>query len=161
MSGAAANPLLADTLARDLPNAAARQEFVSHALHLSRDLLRHSWAVRGLADRYPQSVEQNLPRTARDRLQFIVADHQRRLRAAAEEAASLWKPYVDLTAPGAASGIPWQTAAPESPRSAESFDHLTIRLLTAGGDDIPSVEEAFRQMRRSYRTLAGTTQEKP
>ena len=159
MSGAAANPLLASALARDLPNSAARQDFILHALNLSRDLLRHSWALRGLADRYPQPLEQDLPRAARDRLQFIVADHARRLRAAAEEAASLWKPYVDLTAPDAAGGIPWQTAAPESLRSAESLDHLTIRLLTAGGNDIPSAEEAFRQMRRFYRTLAGSLEE--
>jgi len=159
MSGAAASPLLASPLARDLPDAAARQDFVLHALNLSRDLLRHSWALRGLADRYPQPVEQELPRAARDRLQLIVADHARRLRAAAEEAASLWKPYVDLTAPDAANGRPWQAAAPEILQSADSLDHLTIRLLTAGGDDIPSAEDAFRQMRRFYRTLAGLVQE--
>jgi len=159
MSGAAANPLLASALAKDLPNAAARQDFVLHALNLSRDLLRHSWALQGLADRYPQPVEQDLPRAARYRLQLIVADHARRLRTAAEEAASLWKPHVDLTASDAANGIPWQTAAPESLRSAESLDHLTVRLLTAGGDDIPSTEEALRQMRRFYRSLAGSLQE--
>jgi hypothetical protein len=157
--GALADPLLSTALARDLPNVASRQEFILHALSFSRDLLRHGWALRRLADRYPQSVEQELPRMARDRLQAILGDHARRLRAIAGEAAVLWKPFVDLTVPGRVGTTPWQNAAQEGLQSAESLDHLTIRLLTEGGDDISSAEEAFRRMRRAYGTLAVSSQE--
>ena len=129
--------------------ASARDQFVSQALHLSRDLLRQSWALRRLADRFPPAIEAALPPETRNRLDSLVAAHARERIAAEQEAALLWKPYAELDASGSPA-VAWQASAQSALQAAESFDHFTARLLTAGGDDGLSAADALRQLRQAF-----------
>jgi hypothetical protein len=161
-SGPSASPLLASRLLKDLPQPAALAAFVSSALDLSRNMLRHSWALRRLAERYPPKTESALPPRVRASLQQLVAAHQDALRSAAREAASLWKPYVQLDVDAPGSPLPWQPASRVALRAAQASDHLTVRLLTAGGNDGLSAAEALEGLRQNQRQLLSSlTQEHP
>jgi len=152
-SGPTAGPLLASRLLEDLPDPAARAAFVSSALDHSRDMLRHSWALHRLAERYPPKTESALPPPVRTSLQQLVAAHQDALRSVAREAAWLWKSYVQLDVRAPGSPTAWQAASRAALRSAQTSDHLTVRLLTAGGNDGLSAAEALEELRQNQRQL--------
>jgi hypothetical protein len=148
-----APPLLSPRLAKDLPDAESRRAFASHALHLSHDILRHSWALRRLADRYPMSVTEALHPAVSTSLAALVGAHQRAVDASTREAAALWKPYTELGPHATPSPGSWQTAALTTLQDAKTFDHLTVRLIAAGGDDGLTAEEALRKLQESYRRI--------
>lgn len=161
-SEASASPLLASRLLKDLPDSAVRSAFVSSALGLSRDMLRNSWALRRLAERYPPKTESALPPQVRASLQQLVAAHQNALRSAAREAASVWQFYVQLDIRAAGPPTSWQAASRAALRSAQSSDHLTVRLLTAGGNDGLTAAEALDGLRQNQRQLLSSLpQERP
>jgi hypothetical protein len=145
--------LLTPQLLKDLPDSEARRAFVSEGLHISRDILRHSWALRRLAERYPSSAAGTLDAEARLPLQQLVAPHQEAIGIAIRQAVALWKPYVQFDTRIAHPRTPWQAAALTTLRQAQSFDHLTARLLAAGGNDGLDVAEALRQLRENFRRL--------
>jgi len=152
-SGAASSPLLSSQLSKDLPDAEARRAFVSQALHLSHDILQHSWALRRLAERYPSSVANALSTEARASLDRLVAAHQEAIAAASREVIPLWKPYVQLDAGAVNSRMPWQTASLTALQNAQGLDHLTVRLLAAGGSDRLTVSDALRQLQVNFGRL--------
>jgi hypothetical protein len=159
-AGPVASPLLAAQLLKDLPDPEARRSFVSAALDLSRNMLRHSWALWRLAQRYPSTAESALPAEVRVSLKRLVAAHEDAVRSTAREAASLWKPYVQLDTRAASSPITWQGLSLAALQSAQGFDHLTVRLLAAGGNDGLGEADALRRLRENQRQLlSGPTQE--
>ena len=151
--GASASPLLAARLAIDFPDAGKRSAFVTQALHLSRDILLHSWALRRLAERYPPAVAAALPADAEASLEGLIAAHQNAVRAAAREASGLWAPYVQFDAGGDRPRTNWQAGAAAALRHAQSFDHLSARLLAAGGADKLDAMEALKQLRAAWKGL--------
>jgi hypothetical protein len=156
----AASPLLAAQLLKDLPDPGARRSFVSAALELSRNMLRHSWALRRLAQRYPSTAVSVLPAEVRVSLKRLVGAHEDAVRSAAREAASLWKPYVQLDTRAASLPMAWQGRSPAALQSAQGFDHLTVRLLAAGGNDGLGAADALRRLRENQRQLlSALTQE--
>jgi len=155
-SGAAPGPLLVPRLLNDLPDPAARAAFVSAALRLSQSMLRHSWALRRLAVRYPSPTENALPAEVRASLAQLVAAHQEDLRSSAREAASLWKPYAQFDAVETGARLNWQDASRAVLRAAQRSDHLTVRLLTASGNDGLTAADALEGLRESQRQLLAT-----
>jgi hypothetical protein len=86
-------------------------------------------------------------------LDELVAAHQDAIAGALREAIPLWKPYVPFGAPPENAGAAWQTSSLATLPAAQAFDHLTARLLAAGGNDNLSVAEALRQLAETYRRL--------
>ncbi|HLK67451.1 MAG TPA: hypothetical protein VKU19_28640 [Bryobacteraceae bacterium] len=146
-------PLLTSRLAADFPDTERRRAFVSQALHLARDIVRHSWALRRLAERYAPSSVAALPPEARASLLRLVAAHQSAIDAAAQQASTIWKPYAELDAHAVRARADWQTASRSALEAAQTFDHITARLLAAGGDDNLSSVEALLQLQENYRRL--------
>jgi hypothetical protein len=148
-----AGPLLMPRLVQDLPDAEIRGTFVAGALGDAHEMLRHSWALRRLAERYPPASEAALNAEVRSSLRQLVAAHQDAIRAAATEAAARWKPYAALETPPGTARTGWQEAAPRALASAQGLDHCTLRLLAAGGADGLTVGEALQQLRADHRQL--------
>jgi hypothetical protein len=148
-----AAPLLVLQLKRDLPDPQARAEFVSAALDISQKILRHMWALRRLAQRYPVTAESRLQADVRASLERLVMTHKEAAGTAAQEAATLWKPYAQLDSSAVHSRTTWQQAARDALRSAQAFDHLSARLLAATGDDGLTSAEALTRLRESQRQL--------
>jgi hypothetical protein len=160
-SGPASIPLLASRLVKDLPDPEARRGFVSTALGLSQSMLRHTWALRRLAQRYPRPAESALPPAVRASLRQLVSAHQDAIRSAAQEAASLWTSYVQLDTHAAISRS-WQDASLEALQCAQRADHFVARLLAAGGNDGLGVSQALDGLRESQRQLlSALPQERP
>jgi len=146
-------PLLAVRIEKDLPDAEARRNFITGGLRLSQDILRHAWALRRLAARYPGAVEGRLEPAARASLEQLASAHEETIRMAAREAAEHWKPYLDLAAAPGGARRSWQAASQLLLANAQSFDHATVRLLAAGANDGLTAGDALRQAGESYRQI--------
>ncbi len=151
-TGSAGSPLLAEQLANDFPQAEERRAFVSRALRLSQTIMRHSWALKRLAERYPAAVAAALPLGARESLERLAAAHRQAIALALAETASLWKPYAPL-APGREAGGPWQDTAPVTLSESLAFDHATVRLVAGGGNEGLTTAEALQQLVAAYGRL--------
>jgi hypothetical protein len=146
-------PLLAPQLKKDLADPDARRAFVSAALEVSQDILRHSWALRRLALRYSVTVESALPAEVRASLKSLVVAHEDVIASSARKAASLWGPFVAFDTPAVSAPIAWQEASRKVLQGAQSFDHLTMRLLAASGNDGLTAAEALERLSQNQRQL--------
>jgi hypothetical protein len=146
-------PLLAAQLRKNQPDPEARRVFVSGALEASQDILRHSWALRRLAQRYSVTAEGALSAELRASLSRLVAEHQDAIGAAARKAASLWQPYVELDIRSGSPRLSWQEASRRILKTAQSFDHVTARLLAASAADGLTQAEALERLRQSAQQL--------
>ena len=152
-AGETAGPLLAPQLRKDLPDPEARRAFVSAALEVSQDILRHGWALRRLALRYSVTAESALPEEVRASLRRLVLVHEDAVALSARKAASLWGPYVELEMRTVSLRIAWQEASRRALQSAQNFDHLTVRLLAASGKDGLTAAEALERLGQNQRQL--------
>jgi len=149
----ASGPLLAAQLRKDLPDPEARRAFVSTAIEVSQDILRHSWTLRRLALRYSVTAESALPVEVRASLNRLVAAHQDAIGSSARKAASLWQPYVQFDTRIGGPRMPWQEASRKVLQIAQSSDHVTARLLAASGADGLTQSEALERLRQNARQL--------
>lgn len=136
------------------------EEFSNRSLSLSEAALSEAWALRRLAERYPQAELVHVNPQSRRLLETMVRDHVRALRERADSFRSLVRPVLVSIAGGPEHleqrGISpleesWDTGWPAfySPLfvTVQQMDRLTSSLLAAAGvSSEPAPEKAVRDL---------------
>lgn len=149
-------PLAEALLSKEFPSSNERAYFVNAWLAASDKALSHAWAMRRLADRYPEKEESRLSRESLDKLRDMLRTHVGAVGQANADMDSLLKllpkasdvPLVSVTDPRPAIMLLF--------RNVQEQDSLVAKLVagtSTGGDDLATASQKFRNAHHAIRAL--------
>ena len=135
----------------------AMNRLVQGALAISSD----GWALRLLAEHFPEGFERDLPEPERRLLRRIAEDHAIALQSQiASVTGALGYPATAWTGTVEPAATPWQSVAARLQASAEKSSSTLLRFFAAGGEvAAPAVLTASEAsaLEADLRLLAGST----
>jgi anti-sigma factor RsiW len=111
----------------------AMNRLVQGALAISAD----GWALRLLAEHFPEGLERDLPEQERRLLRSMAEDHAIAVQAQISSVTgALGYPAAGLTGAAESVATPWQSVATRLQVSAEKSSATLLRFFAAGGADV-------------------------
>ena len=129
------------------------ENFTNHVLDLSEAALSRAYALRGLAARFPVSVESALNETDVRTLASLQQDHAKVLLSSVRQLSEVLKPLA--AAEGSASVEPyptWQTGSETVLQAAQNVDRSLTNAL-AGSGEVDQPDEALNRLARAASDL--------
>jgi hypothetical protein len=144
-------PALQSKLEAQLGGRTMAENFTNQLLEASESSLARAHAIRKLADRFPQEVEQGLNPADRSLLLSVVSEHVQALEAASRRVTTAVHQFAPSSSQAAA--VPaqsWQTHARSLLETSQRIDALLTQLLAVPG----SVDNESLMLQRLDEALA-------
>lgn len=155
-SVASASPLGGELLAKEFPSSSERTYFVDAWLAASDKGLSHAWALKRLAERYPEKEESRLTPESVDKLREMLQTHLQAVGQANADVDSLVKLLPHSSDAPDVAPADLRTGILLLFRQVQEQDSLVAKLVAgtpAAGDDLASASKKLRASHRAVQEL--------
>jgi hypothetical protein len=145
------------------------QDFTSHTLAMSTNMLSHLYALRNLQAQFPRAKEQALSLEDRTRLAALVQDHAVAIAGSLEALKTQLAPLdtqfhvPQSPPPGISSTVDWHQEGLDGLETGRAIDHLLRALLTTSQDPVapdsalPEIDQQISRLGAKVKDLAVST----